>query len=263
MFTLKKVLFLFVIFFFSFSVFSQGEFNLTREPDKYNLNTYGFKLNSNGFGLNYSFQMRKHYRLRRVFEAEYNYLIDIKEIRVVNQQYSVINQQSFVFGKTHSVHNFKFSYGYKRMFFEKRDDNSVSIHLLASLGFSFCLSKPIYYQKYNILTYELRNEKFDINAANGNYDIVAKSSFLHGLNEISIQPGLCIKIGLEFDFAKNIMKSRVLSIGGEFDAYFKKVEIMAKNANYFIPSFYVMYSFGNKYNSKLNREFRREQKKAK
>src|SRR5574344_1019384 len=263
MFSFKKILFLLLLFIFSLSLFSQGEFSLTREPDRYNLNTYGIKLNSNGFGVNYSFQMRKHYRLRRVIEAEYNYLFDFKEVKVVNQVYSIINQKSFVFGKINSVHNLKFAYGYKRMFFEKRDDNSVSIHLLASLGLSLCFSKPIYYQKYNSSTYEIRNERFDITAANGNYDIIGKSSFLIGLSETTVQPGICGKIGLEFDFAKDIMRSSVLSLGGQLDAYVLKVEIMAEHARYIIPSFYVMYSFGNKYNSALNREYRKSQRKLK
>ncbi|MDR2836819.1 MAG: hypothetical protein LBV69_11645 [Bacteroidales bacterium] len=257
----KQILLLVCLLCFSQLIFSQGEFNTSREPDSYNLNSYGIKLNSNGFGLNYSFQQRKHYRLRRLIEAEYNYFTDIKEIRVINEQFQVFNQRSFVFGKINAVHNFKVGYGYKRMFFEKRDNNSVSIHLLGSAGFSFCISKPVYYKRYNTVTEDIEYTKFDINSPTGNYDIISKAPITMGLSEITFQPGLYAKLGLEFDFAKDIMRASVLSIGIEFDAYLKKIEIMSEKRQNFIPSLYIMYSFGKKYNSVLNREYRKEQRK--
>ena len=261
MMNLRKILLLYsLLMIFSFA-FSQGEFSLTREPDNYNVNIFAVKLNTNGFGLDYNFQMRKHYRLRRVIDVEYNYLIDIKNIKLVNEQFQTFNKKTFVFGKLYSAHNINLGYGYNRMFFEKRDNNSVSIHLYGTCGFSFCFLKPIYYQKFNINTMLVDYEKFDINSPNGNYDIIGRAPFYLGLNEMKIVPGIYAKIAVDFDFAKDIMRTSILSVGVELNAYIKKIEIMAENARYFIPQLYIMYSFGKKYDSKLNREFRKEMRK--
>jgi len=243
-----------------FFAYSQGEFSLTREPDNYNLNVFSAKLNSNGFGLNYSFQMRKFYRLRRVFETEYNYLIDIKEVKVVNPQFQLISNKPFVLGKLYSAHNLNFGYGYNRMFFEKRDNNSISIHLLTTIGISLCFLKPIYYQKFDEKEEKLYYEKFDINSTTIN-NIMGKASFFMGIKEIKVVPGLYVKLGAEFDFAKDIMQTSVLSAGIELQAYMKQIEIMVENKKFLLPSFYIMYSFGKKYDSKLNREYRRAMKK--
>jgi len=264
MFGIKKILLSgIVIIIFSISCYSQGEFSTSREPDRYNINSIGIKLNSNGFGAVYSFQQRKHYRMRRVVEAEYNYVKDIKEVKVINEQFQLLNRKGFVFGKLFSVHNLKAGYGYSRMIFEKRDNNSVSIHLLGTIGLSINICKPIYYEKYNLEDKEIIYEKFDAEHLDDNYNIIGKGPITLGLNEIKIRPGIYAKFGLEFDFSQDIMQTSVLSAGGVIEGLFPKIEIMAGNGRYIMPSLYVMYSFGKKYNSKLSREFRREQRKQK
>lgn len=258
----KEILLLFFVYLFlSLSSYSQGEFETTREPDNYNMNSFGIKLNSNGFGCYYSFSQRINFRLRRFYEAEYNFLKDSKELKVVNDNVSLISPRTFVFGKVNSVHNLKFGYGYNKMIFEKRDKSSISIHLLGSVGFSLCLSKPIYYETFDLQTKTTEYKKFDINAQNGNFDIIGKGPFSKGINELQLHPGIYGKFGIAFDFSRDIMRTNTLEIGGAFDAYLRQVEIMAENKKTFFLSLYVMYNFGQKYNANLNREFRREQRK--
>ncbi|HNQ67394.1 MAG TPA: hypothetical protein PKN32_03375 [Bacteroidales bacterium] len=266
---LKKILLLQICFIlFPIYIFSQGELEITREPDKYNLNSIGFKLNSNGSGAYYSFSTRINYRLRRFFEAEYNYMKSPKEIKVVNPYFESITVKKFVFGKTYTVHNIKAGYGYNKMIFDKRDRNSVSIHLKGGGGVILAVSKPIYYEIVDSL--KLINGYFipytsyyriDINIQNNPTDIVGKAPFNLGLNEMKVHPGIYLKMGMSFDFSQDIMKSKVLETGVIYDYYLNPIEIIAGQVNSNFLYLYISYHFGKKYDAVLNREFRKDQRK--
>lgn len=265
-----KYLLLHIIFLFlaGINLFAQGELETSREPDKYFLNSFGFKINSNGYGAYYSYSTRINYRNRRFIEAEYNYMKSPKEIKVINPYFGNIYTNKFVFGKTNNVHNIKVGYGLNRMIFEKRDKNSISIHLCFSAGAILAISKPIYYEIVDSVKI-FNNQiipftsfyKIDINIQNNPTDIVGKAPFTMGFNELKVHPGLYAKFGLSFDFSQDVMKTKVLETGAIIDTYFVPIEIMAgiKNNNFLY--LYLSYSFGQKYDARLNRDFRRDQRK--
>ncbi|MDL2262085.1 hypothetical protein LJC11_01110 [Bacteroidales bacterium OttesenSCG-928-I21] len=225
------------------------------------MNSFGIKLNSNGFGGYYAFSSRINHRLRRFLEAEYNFVKDQKETKVVNSQFQSINNRSFIYGKLISTHNLKVGYGYNRMIFEKRDKNSISIHLLGSIGASLAIGKPIYYEYFNISDTTLSYNKFDLDKSSNNDFIIGKAPIKYGLNELKFYPAAYAKFGINFDFSKDVMLSNALEVGVVLDGYFKEIEIMAGNKKRFILSMYVMYHFGKKYDATLNREFRKSQRK--
>jgi len=265
-----KLLLLQFVFYtcFSLTLFGQGELETTREPDNYNLNSYGIKLNSNGSGLYYSFSSRINYRLRSFFEAEYNYMKNPKEIKVINPYFDAFSVRKFVFGKTYSVHNLKVGYGFNKMIFEKRDRNSISIHLVGSVGFALAVSKPIYYEivdSAKLINGYLKPYtsfyRIDINIQNNPTDILGKAPFSLGLNEIKLHPGVYVKFGMCFDFSQDVMKTRILETGVIFDSYFKPVEIMAGKENSNFIYLYLSYHFGKKYDARLNRDYLKDQRK--
>ncbi len=248
--------------------FAQGELQTDREPDNYNLNSIGVKLNTNGYGLYYSFSHRINYHLRNFIEAEYNYQKDPKEIKVINPYFDIHSLRKFVFGKTYSVHNLKFGYGYNKMIFRKRDKNSISIHLSGSIGGIIGISKPIYYEIVDSIKYSngylypyTSFYQIDINFQNNPTDIIGKAPFKYGLNQIKIHPGFYAKFGLHFDFSQNVMKTKTLETGIIMDAFLTPVQIMAGNQHNFFFNLYISYHFGKKYDVNLNREFRKEQRK--
>jgi hypothetical protein len=268
MFYRTKILLLAIFVCFANFLFAQGELQTDREPDNYNLNSYGIKLNSNGYGLYYSYSNRINFRLRNFAEAEYNYHKDPKEIKVINPYFDAYNTRKFVFGKTHTVHNIKVGYGYNKMIYEKRDKNSISIHITGSVGAILSISKPIYYEIVDSV--KISNTflipytsfyKIDINFQNNPTDIIGKAPFGLGLNELKIHPGLYAKFGLQFDFSQDVMKTKVLETGAIFDSYLVPIEIMAGKENNFFLSLYLSYHFGKKYDANLNREYRKEQRK--
>jgi len=263
----KKII---VLFFFIMSFpllfYAQGEFSDTRESLHYNVNQFGAKVNSNGFGLEYTFAQRVTYRLRRNYEVEYDYVKSLKEIKVINTLFT--DAKRFIFGKVNSVHNMRLGYGYNWMIFEKRGKNSVSIHLQANAGFDFAFEKPIYYVMVDSVymfngrvEYLVSDHKFEDYYTNGVYDIVTKSSFKMGFKEIKVRPGNYLKLDFSFDFAQDAMTVSAIEVGAIFDFYYFPVTIMYNQPHNFMWSMYIAYQFGRKYNTSLNREYRREQRK--
>ncbi len=116
---IKKISLLFTLIVFSLCIYAQGEPQTAREPDNYNLNSFGLKLNSHGYGVYYSYSHRINFTLRRFIEAEYNYQKSPKEIKVMNPYFDEFTVRKFVFGKTHSVHNLKIGVGFNKMLFRK------------------------------------------------------------------------------------------------------------------------------------------------
>ncbi len=268
MFYKYKILILIILFAPCLNLFSQGQLETQREPDKYNINALGIKFNTNGYGLYYKFSHRITYRIRNFIESEYNYQKSSKEIKVINPYFDANSIRKFVFGKTNSVHNLKIGYGYNKMIFEKRDKNSISLHLSGSFGLILAVSKPIYYEIVDSVTYSLgylipktSYYKMDINFQNNPTDIIGKAPFMLGLNETHFTPGFYLKSSVLFDFSKDLIKTQTLETGFIFDTFVKPIEIMAGQKYNIFLNLYICYHFGKKYDATLNREYRKDQRR--
>lgn len=190
---------------------------------------------------------------------------------MVNSYFASYSQgvKKFVFGKDNSVHNIRVGYGYNRMLFEKRDKNSVSIHLQANVGFSFAFEKPVYYIMVDSVSvfnkevyYYLDTCRFEEYYSGRAMDLVTKAPFATGIRETKVRPGNYLKLAFSFDFAQDAMSISAIEVGAIFDLYYMPVTIMYNQPKNFMWSMYIAYHFGNKYNPNLNREYRREQRKS-
>lgn len=263
------LLFIFGVYLCLGSSFAQGELETSREPDKFFVNSFGIKLNSNGFGGYYSHTTKLNRNYSRFFEAEYNYMKSPKELKVINPYFQSLYIKKFVFGKTHSVHNAKFGYGINRVLFEKRDKNSISIFLALSGGVAIAASKPIYYEIVDSVKVVNNKQlypytsthKLNVDIQNNPTDIIGRAPFTLGLKETKFHPGFYLKFGLNFDFSQNIMKSKVLETGFVYENYLIPIEIMSGTKDSNFLNLFICYYFGNKLDAKLNREFRKEQRK--
>jgi len=260
--SLRFILLLLLLFVLSGFVYAQGEIEFEREPDNYNENSFGAKLNSNGWGLDYRFSQRITYRSRYFYEAGFDYVKDAKEIKVINPYFN--QQRKFVFGKIHSFQTIKAGMGYNRLLVEKRDRGSIAINANFSAGGILGIAKPIYYELVDstkvvgdIQYYYTNIHRLDIHKYNPT-DVVGKASFFDGLSETKFIPGIFVKAALNFDFSRNVMKSNLIETGINCDFYFNEVEIMAENPKSLFLSIYVSYRFGSKYNANLSREARNE-----
>ena len=96
-------------------------------------------------------------------------------------------------------------------------------------------------------------------------DIYGKASFTKGLNETKIMPGLYAKAGFNFEYSKEDKIIHAIEIGGQINAFPKKIPIMAVSDNKSIFfSLFVSYRFGiildplDPESNKLSNIFRRK-----
>ncbi|MBR3945661.1 MAG: hypothetical protein IKJ56_00995 [Bacteroidales bacterium] len=262
---------LFFIAFLPISILAQGEFSDNREATKYNVNQFGLKVNSDGFGVVYTFAQRVKYRLRRNYEVEYDYLKNLKEVKMINTNAETYgcDMKKFVFGKVNSVHLLRAGYGYNWMLFDKRDKGSVSIHLQTNVGFTFAFEKPMYYvmidsaEMINSHAYYYKSHhRFEDYYSSQVFDLVTRSPYSKGMGEIKLCPGNYVKIDISFDFSQDAMRVSSFELGTIFDFYYRPLTIMYKQPHSFMWSLYIAYQFGKKYNPTLNRDYRRSLRKS-
>ena len=137
--------------------------------------------------------------------------------------------------------------GFQHIIFKKIDQGGIAIRYIFSGGPSISLYKPIYYDVlYPISLYEseVRSEKFGVSIHNPQ-DIYSSSSFFKGFDEIKIIPGAYGKAGINFEYSKLDRIIHAVEIGVTFDAFVKKIPIMANENNLrFFPALFVSYRIG-------------------
>ncbi|HSL86910.1 MAG TPA: hypothetical protein VK861_08245, partial [Bacteroidales bacterium] len=110
------------------------------------------------------------------------------------------------------------------------------------------LYKPIYYRVlYPLSTnfeYEIREEKFDIQIHDPSL-IYGKASFLKGLNETRVLPGLFVKAGFNFEYSLEDKVIHAIEIGAALSSYLRKIPIMETSDNRAVLlSLFASYRFG-------------------
>ncbi len=238
------------IFLFAINVsviFAQGEID---EQDKVfyrNERTFAATLASNGYAGNYRYAKRIDAFKKTTYELGFAYIKHEKEYKI---SYSSSPQfgGSFVFGKTNSLFALRAGIGLQKELFRKEDKGGISIRYFYNFGPSIGFEKPVY---YDVIVSETDSE--------GNYiqvrktmkyepHVVAierKAPFYEGLGETKIVPGIYGKFGFTFEFSKKDESFNAIETGIIFDAYLRKINIMANDHNHwFFPAVYISYRFG-------------------
>jgi hypothetical protein len=243
---MKKLLIIAVIILFgAISIYSQGELDEQQKVFFRNERSFAILLNSDGIGLSYRGAKRIDYRNKRLLEIEAGTLKHPKEYRLSNPYTQ--STGTFVFGKLNSVIYLRGGIGHQHEIFKKVDLGGIAIRYFYSAGPVFAVYKPIYYRVFYPLPnnlYELREEKYT-SAIALPQDIYSKASFIKGLNETKILPGLFAKGGLNFEYSKEDKIIHAVEIGAQINAFPKKVPIMLSSENKSIFfSLFVSYRFG-------------------
>jgi len=243
---IKKLLIIAVISLFgTLSLHSQGELDEQQKIFFRNERSFAILLNSDGIGISYRGASRVDYLNKRLFEIEASTLKHPKEYKLSNQ-YSQ-SAGSFVFGKLNSVIYLRGGIGYQHELYKKADLGGIAIRYFYSAGPVLSVYKPIYYKVLYQVTgneFDIKEEKFNVSIAIP-LDIYSKASFTKGLNETKVLPGLFAKAGFNFEYSKEDKLIHAIEVGGQVNAFPKKIPIMAGAENksiYF--SLFVSYRFG-------------------
>lgn len=243
---MKRVALVFFILIISSSVGnSQGEIDIQQKAFYRNEKSIGLMLNSTGYGLSLRYGKRINFFDKKIFEVDISILKHPKEYKTTNPSFP--NNRRFVFGKLNFAFTIRGGMGFQHMIFKKIDQGGIAIRYIISGGPSFGFYKPIYYDVlYSVSLYEseIRSEKFNV-SIHYPQDIYRPSSFFKGVDEIKIVPGAYGKIGMNFEYSKLDRTIHAIEIGFTFDAFLKKIPIMASEDNHrFFPAFFVSYRFG-------------------
>ena len=225
------------------SLKGQGELDEQQKVFFRNEKSFGVQFNSDGLGFGYRIANRTNYLNKNIIEFELGSIKHPKEYKFS----SPYEGSSYVFGKENFPMYFRASIGRQRELYPKADLGGVSIRFLYSGGPTLAVCKPYYYRALyfnNDRQPYLKEEKFD-SAIKNAQDIWGKASFFKGFNEISVIPGVFAKTGFTFEYSKQDKIIHAIEVGANFNAYLKKIPIMATDDNKIVfLSFFISYRFG-------------------
>lgn len=240
---MKKLILLFpFLILFSSTGFAQGELDDQQKIFYRNEQSVGLLFNSTGWGLSLRYGKRINYLNKRLYEVDFTHIKHPKEIKTTNPY----NNRGFVFGKLNLFMNLRAGMGHQREVFKKIDRGGIAIRYFGSAGPSLGFYKPIYYEVLYPLAdniYEIKIEKFS--EAILHCPIYGRASFFKGFDEIKFVPGAYVKLGLNFEYSKIDRVIHALEVGVTFDAFTKKIPIMAsEDTKQFFFALFVSYRFG-------------------
>ena len=250
--TMKKLILLFpFLILFSSTGFAQGELDDQQKIFYRNEQSVGLLFYSTGWGLSLRYGKRINYLNKRLYEVDFSNIKNPKEIKTTNPYFP--NNRGFVFGKLNLFMNLRAGIGHQREVFKKTDRGGIAIRYFGSAGPSLGFYKPIYYEVLytpSTFEYEIKIEKFS-EAIHQPTEIYGRASFFKGFDEIKFVPGAYVKLGLNFEYSKIDRVIHAVEVGVAFDAFTKKIPIMASEYNkQFFFALFVSYRFGRIVDSK-------------
>lgn len=265
---MRKLLIIAVIIVFgSYSLFGQGDLNEQQKVFFRNERSLGFVLSSDGYGMSFRGANRIDYLNKRLLEFDFGALKNAKEFK----QTSLYAQGgSFIYGKLNSTFYIRGGIGHQHELYKKADLGGIAIRYFYSAGPVIAFYKPVYYKViYSVPgnMYITKEEKFDPSLAT-TQEIYSRASFFKGFSEMKVMPGLYGKAGFNFEYSKEDKAIHAIEIGGQVNAFPKKLPIMAGDSNKSIFfSIFVSYRFGmildplNPESNSISSLFKRKNKK--
>ncbi|MEI6174445.1 MAG: hypothetical protein WCR01_11905 [Bacteroidota bacterium] len=210
----------------------------------------GVMLHTNGWGLKF----RKGHNVAALrqfmWEIEFSTYKSSKEVRTINPYFS--DSRSYFYGKLNYVWFFRGGVGQQHILNRKPYWGGIQLSWLYYGGFSLAVTKPIYlyiiHFNSGFTDYEVKEEKYDPEVHFID-NIYGRGSFLAGITNLGLHPGVYVKSGLDFEFGVKNRQISSLEIGGIFDYSPIPVPIMAYNPKQsFFLTLYVSVMFGKRYN---------------
>lgn len=229
---MKKAIIVFFIGFAALNLFSQQTV-FEETVVKYNKEmSAGLIIHSNGWGVNGRYGKFTTGFTQRLYEIEISSWKNPREIKSYHPIYD--NVKGYVIGKLNTATMFRPSIGYSKTFIAKQSLSGVSLSYNALVGPTIAFIKPVYliiesnesgsgFRTYSTERYDPDKHRFN--------NIYSRASFLKGLDEIKLYPGLHTKLGLNFEYANNNDVLKAIEVGLTADAFLKEIPIMAFTEN--------------------------------
>lgn len=211
----------------------------------------GFRLPTYGWGVfaEYGFLNRRKDTKRyeqdeiynsRVLTLEIGEKMHPKEDRA-SMLVSFVSPTNYTYGKINNFYTAKLMFSQRTMLSGKPERNSIAASWVFGGGFSLGMQKPYY---LNIAELgEVRYSDSLGRAFLGGQ--VLNRNYMKGFGEMAFIPGIVIRNGFHFDFARNKRRKSALEIGATMEYYFDDVQILlTEDAQRFFLGAYLSYQFG-------------------
>lgn len=235
----------FVVFF----LFFQGKQSFSQEIElgdpemlvvrKRQWDIYG-TLHTNGLGIGFRLSNSPTIRFIRGFDFEYTYYRHVKERRSRIDYSNVL-----VYGKLNYFGQLRAGYGFTRVLNTKPYWGGVEVGYFFYGGFSLGISVPVYVRIEE--DGKLHSRRYDPEKHTYSFLVHGKDSFFKGIKDIKFHPGIYVKTGMSFDFAKEDALIVKLDFGVAVDAYYSPVEKLAHtNKQYVLLTGFVTFHIGKR-----------------
>lgn len=242
-----------MLFFLSLGLFGQLDTEVDFKRTVYDrAYTGGVIFHSRGYALNGRYLKYLDGYNARGLEIDLVKLRHPKEVITSNDISNTA--RGFVLGRINSFYALRAGYIHQHIMYDKTDKGSVSISWIASGGLSLGLLKPIYLQvvRYSDDGQEIGifTERYEGEIPPAN--IYGEANFFVGLDNLSVQPGIYLKGGFDFDYQLLDKKITSVEVGAIYDYYVAEVPIFyEENADVNWSGFFQLYlavNFGYKKN---------------
>lgn len=210
----------------------------------------GAMIHTNGWGLKFRRGHNVTALRQFMWEVEFSTYKSTKEIRTINPYFS--DSRSYLYGKLNYVYFLRGGIGQQHILNRKPYWGGVQLSWLYYGGFSLGLAKPVYlyiiYFNSGYTDYEIKEEKYNPELHFVD-NIYGRGSFLSGITNLGLHPGVYIKTGLDFEFGTRNRRINALEVGGTLDFSPIPIPIMAYNPKQqFFLTLYLSVMLGKRYN---------------
>jgi hypothetical protein len=183
---------------------------------------FGFKANTDGYGLSYEMGRFKSNRVTTIYQLELNEKKHRQERKLSN--FNGYEFNAVILHKLNNFYQVKFGIGQQRIIGGKGNKNGVAVAAIYAGGLSLGLLKP-----YLI----------DVEAAGGkrfrsSYPTISDSSYLPigaagfttGWGDVSLKPGIHAKAAMRFDYGRFNETVTAIEVGVNAEFYSAKIPQM-------------------------------------
>jgi hypothetical protein len=221
----------------------------TQDSYEYNSEfTWGINKNSAG-GLIGGFTFKKARKLNdRMLETFGLEIMNVKHPQEVRKS-SRSTGNFFIYGKSNYLYAFRFQYGRDIILFGKAPQQGAEIKAVFAAGPSLGIVAPYYIERAvdNSVFVTVKEQYDPNNPAHGFNNILGTGNLFQGLFESSIQMGINLKAGLNFEIGTTKSSVAGFEVGFLLDTYFNKVVLMPTSTNYNVfPTVYFTLFYGSR-----------------
>jgi hypothetical protein len=197
---------------------------------------FGFKANTDGYGLSYEIGRFKSARVTNIYQLEINEKKHKQEKKLNTVNGFEFN--SVILYKLNNFYQFKLGIGQQRIFGGKGNKNGVAVAVVYAGGLTLGLLKPY------LIEVESNGKRFNSRyptIADSSYynDIIGAAGFGSGWDDLSIKPGAHAKVALRFDYGRFNETVTGIEVGVNAEFYSEKIPQMfsAKQKQYFFNGY--------------------------